>query len=92
MGSDNPRSYQSDGEGPVREVVVEPFSISATALPMSLVSTSGSALSSDLAGYTLNSSDTSIWNTPSLPFLPEIRPSLTALDIVGLDLPVILDA
>ena len=32
MGSDNPRSYQSDGEGPVREVVVEPFSISTTAV------------------------------------------------------------
>ena len=32
MGSDNPRSYQSDGEGPVREVVVKPFSISATAV------------------------------------------------------------
>ena len=32
MGSENPRSYQTDGEGPVREVSVDAFSISATAV------------------------------------------------------------
>ena len=32
MGSENPRSYQADGEGPVREVFVDSFSISATAV------------------------------------------------------------
>ena len=32
MGSENPRSYQADGEGPVREVSVDAFSISATAV------------------------------------------------------------
>ena len=32
MGSENPKSYQADGEGPVREVFVDSFSISATAV------------------------------------------------------------
>lgn len=30
MGTDYPRGFQSDGEGPVREVVVDPFYIDAT--------------------------------------------------------------
>ena len=32
MGSDHPKRFQADGEGPVRKVVVDPFYIDATAV------------------------------------------------------------
>ena len=32
MGEDGPLSYQADGEGPVRQVALSAFSISATAV------------------------------------------------------------